>query len=87
MVLPDHAARLPELAIGQSGAGKSTYIGRRVFLAAGQDRQVIALDGKGDRGFVQAVTDAYLAVRPAGRPSTCSPTSLWTAGGATRPPR
>src|SRR5206468_5878388 len=26
VVLPDHAARLPELAIGQSGAGKSTYM-------------------------------------------------------------
>ena len=64
VVLPDHAARLPELAIGQSGAGKSTYIGRRVYLAAGADRQVIALDGKGDRGFVAAITDAYLAARP-----------------------
>jgi hypothetical protein len=64
VVLPDHAARLPELAIGQSGAGKSTYIGRRVYLAALDDRQTIAFDGKGDRGFVQAVTDAYLAARP-----------------------
>jgi hypothetical protein len=64
VVLPDHAARLPELAIGQSGAGKSTYIGRRVYLAAGQGRQVIAFDGKGDRQFVQGVTDAYLAARP-----------------------
>jgi hypothetical protein len=64
VVLPDHAARLPELAIGQSGAGKSTYTGRRVFLAAGQDRQVIALDGKGDRSFVETITDAYLAARP-----------------------
>jgi len=64
VVLPDHAARLPELAIGQSGAGKSTYIGRRVFLAAGQGRQVIAFDGKGDRQFVQDITDAYLAAQP-----------------------
>jgi hypothetical protein len=64
VVLPDHAARLPELAIGQSGAGKSTYIGRRVYLAAGQGRQVIAFDGKGDRGFVQDITDAYLAAQP-----------------------
>jgi hypothetical protein len=64
VVLPDHAARLPELAIGQSGAGKSTYIGRRVYLAAGEGRQVIALDGKGDRGFVHAVVDAYLAANP-----------------------
>lgn len=56
--------RLPELAIGQSGAGKSTYIGRRVFLAAGSGRQVIAFDGKGDRQFVQGVTDAYLAANP-----------------------
>jgi hypothetical protein len=64
VVLPEHAARLPELAIGQSGAGKSTYIGRRVYLAAGQGRQIIAFDGKGDRGFVQVVTDAYLAANP-----------------------
>jgi hypothetical protein len=64
VVLPDHAARLPEVAIGQSGAGKSTYIGRRVYLAAGQGRQVIALDGKGDRAFVEAVADAYLAAQP-----------------------
>jgi hypothetical protein len=61
VVLSDHAARLPELAIGQSGAGKSAYIGRRVYLAAGQGRQVIALDGKGDRQFVETVTDAYRA--------------------------
>jgi hypothetical protein len=66
VVLPDHAARLPELAIGQSGAGKSTYIARRVYLAAGQGRQVIALDGKGDRQFVETVTDAYTAGYPAG---------------------
>jgi hypothetical protein len=64
VVLPDHAARLPRLAIGVSGAGKSTYIGREVHLAALADRQVIALDGKGDRGFVQAITDAYAAARP-----------------------
>jgi hypothetical protein len=64
VVLPEHAARLPELAIGQSGAGKSTYIGRRVYLAAGTGRQTIALDGKGDRSFVEAVTDAYLAANP-----------------------
>jgi hypothetical protein len=65
VVLPDSAARLPELAIGQSGAGKSTYIGRRVFLAAGQGRQVIALDGKGDASFRELLIDAYLAARPA----------------------
>lgn len=46
VVLPDQAPRLPELAIGQSGAGKSTYIGRRVYLAAGAGRQVVAFDGK-----------------------------------------
>jgi hypothetical protein len=57
-------ARPRRPAIGQSGAGKSTYIGREVHLAALTDRQVIALDGKGDRAFVAAVTDAYLAARP-----------------------
>jgi hypothetical protein len=35
-----------------------------VFLVAGRGRQVIALDAKGDRGFVEAVTDAYLAASP-----------------------
>jgi hypothetical protein len=64
VVLPDHAARLPRLAIGQSGGGKSTYIAREVHLSALADRQEIVLDGKGDRDFVQAVTDAYLAARP-----------------------
>jgi hypothetical protein len=57
-------ARPRRPAIGQSGAGKSTYIGREVHLAALDGRQVIALDGKGDRAFVAAVTDAYLAARP-----------------------
>jgi hypothetical protein len=65
VVLPDHAARLPELAIGQSGAGKSTYIGRRVHLAALADRQVVALDGKGDDAFRQMLVDAYRAANPA----------------------
>jgi hypothetical protein len=64
VVLPDHAARLPRLAIGQSGAGKSTYIGREVHLAAGADRQVIALDGKGDASFREVLVDAYLAANP-----------------------
>jgi hypothetical protein len=64
VVLPDHAARLPRLAIGQSGAGKSTYIGREVFLAGAEGRQTIVLDGKGDRGFVDQVVDAYTAAQP-----------------------
>jgi hypothetical protein len=64
VVLPDHAARLPRLVIGQSGAGKSTYLARETFLAALDVRQVIALDGKGDPQYVQAITDAYLAGNP-----------------------
>jgi hypothetical protein len=63
VVLPDHAARLPRLAIGVSGGGKSTYIAREVYLAALAGRQVIALDGKGDRQFVQLLVDAYTAGR------------------------
>jgi hypothetical protein len=87
VVLPDHAARLPRLAIGQSGAGKTVYIGREVHLAALADRQVIALDGKGDRQFVEMVTDAYLAASPGATVHVFPATSPWTAGGATRPPR
>jgi len=34
VVLADHAARLPRLAIGQPGAGRSTYLAREVYLAA-----------------------------------------------------
>ncbi len=47
-----------------SGAGKSTYIGREVHLAALADRQVIALDGKGDASFRELLIDAYLAASP-----------------------
>jgi hypothetical protein len=64
VVLADHVARLPRLATGQSGAGKTVYITREVYLAALAGRQVVALDGKGDRALVEAVTDAYLAARP-----------------------
>ncbi|HEY6707642.1 MAG TPA: hypothetical protein VJB61_08610 [Actinomycetota bacterium] len=74
VVLPDHAARLPRLAIGVSGAGKSTYIAREVYLAALADRQVNALDGKGDRQFVEAVTDAYIAGWKASHDERLSPT-------------
>jgi hypothetical protein len=84
VVLPDHAARLPELAIGQSGAGKSTYIGRRVYLAAGQGRQIVALDGKGDVAFRELLIDAYLAANPNATIHTFpdTPLSAWSGNPA-----
>jgi hypothetical protein len=61
VVLPDQAARLPRLVIGRPGAGKSTYLAREAFLAGRAGRQLVVIDGKGERGFAAAVLDAYLA--------------------------
>ena len=64
VLLPDHAGRLPRLAIGQPGAGKTVYLTRETHLAALAGRRVIFLDGKGDRHTVQAITDAYCSANP-----------------------
>jgi hypothetical protein len=73
VVLPDHAARLPRLVIGRPGAGKSTYLAREAFLAGMAGRQLVVLDGKGERLFADAILDAYTAgcrARDARPPST-----------------
>jgi hypothetical protein len=61
VVLPDSAARLSRLYVGRPGAGKTTGLAREVFLAAYAGRQVVALDGKGDRATVETLVDAYVA--------------------------
>jgi hypothetical protein len=61
VVLPDHAARLPRLAIGRPGAGKTVYLAREAFLAGLETRQLIALDGKGEASFADAIVAAYTA--------------------------
>jgi hypothetical protein len=61
VVLPDHAARLPRLVIGRPGQGKSVYLAREAFIAGATRRQLVALDGKGDQEWAEAVVNAYLA--------------------------
>jgi hypothetical protein len=80
VVLPDHAAQLPRLALGRPGAGKSVYIGRETYLAGLGDRQAILLDGKGDRQFAAEVEAAYLAARPYATVHRfpAEPLSVWT---------
>jgi len=85
VVLPDHAARLPRLVLGRPGQGKSVYLAREAFIAGATRRQLVALDGKGDSAFAEAVVDAYLAgwqiTHDAGFPSVHSfpaePLSAW----------
>jgi hypothetical protein len=61
VILPDHAARLPRLVIGRPGAGKTVYLCREAFLAGLAGRQLIALDGKGELAFTDAIVAAYTA--------------------------
>jgi hypothetical protein len=91
VVLPEHAARLPRLVIGQPGAGKSTYLAREAFLAGLAGRQLAVIDGKGERSFASMVVDAYtagwtLANGGQGSPAVhlfpAEPLSVWQ-GGAT----
>lgn len=61
VVLPGHAARLPRLVLGRPGQGKSVYLAREAFIAGASRRQLVALDGKGDQEWADAVVDAYIA--------------------------
>jgi len=64
VILPDHAARLPRLVVGRTGAGKSVYLQRETYIAGRSERIEIVLDGKGDEDFAAGIVDAYLAGRP-----------------------
>jgi hypothetical protein len=64
VVPPPGLFDLGVLVLGQPGVGKSVAAARLAYLMARQDRQLVVIDGKGDRGFVDLVTSAYLAGRP-----------------------
>jgi hypothetical protein len=64
LALPPRVAALPRLAIGRPGVGKTTLIGREVYLASLAARRATVLDCKGEPGFAEQVVDAYLAGRP-----------------------
>jgi len=67
LVLPDHAQARPRIVVGASGSGKSVLLGRESYIAATGNRPVVAIDCKGDAGFRDEVTGAYLAARPDAR--------------------
>jgi len=67
VVLPDRAQALPRIVVGASGSGKSVLLGRESYIAATGGRPVVAIDCKGDAGFRDEVTSAYLTARPDAR--------------------
>jgi hypothetical protein len=82
VILPDHAARLPRLVIGRTGAGKSVYLQRETYIAARSERTTIVLDGKGDEDFAAGIVDAYLAGRPGASVHLfpAEPLNVWLGG-------
>jgi hypothetical protein len=58
---------LTTLLLGQPGVGKSVTAARIAYLAARLGRQVVVIDGKGDRDFTAQLIAAYLAGRPGAR--------------------
>jgi hypothetical protein len=64
VVPPAGTFNLATLLLGQPGSGKSVTAARLAYLAAQQHRQLVVIDGKGDRDFVGQVVAAYLAGRP-----------------------
>jgi hypothetical protein len=88
VVLPPDVARLPRLVIGAPGGGKSVYLCREAYLAGLAGRQLVVLDGKGDRGFADEITAAYRAGWAqcgAGRPAVVlrfpdEPLDIWRGG-------
>jgi hypothetical protein len=82
VILPEHAARLPRLVIGRTGAGKSIYLQRETYIAGRSERPEIVLDAKGDDDFAQGIVDAYLAGRPGASVHLfpAEPLNVWLGG-------
>jgi hypothetical protein len=61
VVIAPRFVRLPRLAVGRPGAGKSVYLLREVFLAALDGVRVVVIDCKGEPGFPAEIVEAYRA--------------------------
>jgi hypothetical protein len=61
VVVAPRFVRLPRLAVGRPGAGKSVYLLREVFLAALDGVRVVVIDCKGEPGFPTEIVEAYRA--------------------------
>jgi hypothetical protein len=61
VVLPPRYARLPRIAVGRPGVGKSVYLGRETFLAALAGERTAAIDCKGDGRLTEDLVEAYRA--------------------------
>jgi AAA domain (dynein-related subfamily) len=89
VVSPPNQLDLSMLLLGQPGVGKSTVAERITHLAAQENRQVVAIDGKGDEDFAAGIIALNLTARPDARiglfPATLRPLAL-VAGRAGRPP-
>jgi hypothetical protein len=82
LTIPPRVAGLPRLVIGRPGQGKSVYLGREVYLAALAGRRATVVDCKGEPGFAEEITAAYLAGRPDATIHVWPETALngWTGG-------
>jgi len=84
LAIPPRVAGLPRLVIGRPGQGKSVYLGREVYLAALAGRRCTVVDCKGEPGFAEEITAAYLAGRPDASVHVWPEVALngWTGGPA-----
>jgi hypothetical protein len=66
------------LLLGQPGVGTSTAAEQITHLAAQENRQVVAVDGKGEEDFAAGIIALNLTARPDARIVCCPPPyDLW----------
>jgi len=89
VVWPPNQLDLSMLLLGQPGVGTSTAAERITHLAVQENRQVVAINGKGEEDFAAGIIALNLTARPDARiglfPATLRPLAL-VAGRAGRLP-